>query len=309
MVNNYQPQVWSILHGRIPEIVVPGMRLGRHVRHDSRSLAYLHTLRPGIVLADVLWQRQIPILDQGDTGSCTGNAMDGALGTDPLWADLPAGHALLDEAEALRIYSAAETIDGDGPYPPNDNGSSGLSVAQAALNNGLISGYTHCTDVASTQDALMSGPVIVGINWYDSMDAPDANGLVAISPQAVVRGGHEVLVRGMSLADGLLHLDNSWGQSWGLGGSFSMSVGTYARLLSEQGDCTVPLPLDRPAPVPTPPGPVPIPTPPVPAGPDAALWEVAGPWCTGHAWRREHQIRAALEAWAAAKGYTFPATL
>ena len=33
------------------------------------------------------------------------------------------------QAGAYRLYSAEESIDGDGPYPPNDNGSSGLTCA------------------------------------------------------------------------------------------------------------------------------------------------------------------------------------
>jgi hypothetical protein len=54
-------------------------RLGRHVRHDPRSRAY--QVRPRAPLAkSVSWERQTPILDQGDLGSCTGNAACGVLG-------------------------------------------------------------------------------------------------------------------------------------------------------------------------------------------------------------------------------------
>ena len=240
---------WIVEYTRIPELVVPGRRLGRHVKHDSRSKLYRHKRR-GATLQTVTWTRQIPILNQGDVGSCTGNAETGALGTLPDFISLPAPHPVLDEDEALALYSAAEVVDGDGPYPPNDNGSSGLSVCQAAKAAGLISGYTHCLGVADTLDALQTGPVILGTNWYDSFDTPDASGLIAIAAGATVRGGHETLWRGIDTEAQTISGDNSWGTGWGLGGSMTMSWATLERLLAEQGDCTVSIPLTEPAPVP-----------------------------------------------------------
>lgn len=269
---------WTVTRARIEEHVIPGKRLGRHVEHDSRSLAYRHH-RTGITPVSVLHDRRIPILDQGDVGSCTGNAQTGALGTDPLRDTLPAG-TVLDEKEALRLYSAAETIDGDGPYPPQDNGSSGLSVCKAAKKAGLISGYTHLMSLADLLDALAGAPVIVGVNWYDSFDEPPQSGLVAISPGAQVRGGHEVVIRGCDVGHKLLYADNSWGIDWGAGGSFSLSWDTMTRLLAEDGDGTVSVPLTAPAPVPVPPAPGPPPS-------AQKLWTAA---------------QTALKAFAAAEG-------
>ena len=242
----------------IEEQVIPGQRLGRHVRHDSRSLLYPWQ-QTGEALKDVLLTRHIGILDQGDVGSCTGNAETGALGTDPLYGTLPPDRqAQLNEALALALYSAAEDIDGDGPYPPNDNGSTGLSVCKAAKNGGWISGYVHCLSLASVLDAISAGhAVILGTNWYDSMDNPDSSGLVTISPGAQVRGGHEYLARGIDTANRLIRLDNSWGTGWGDQGSFCYSWDTLTRLLSEQGDGTVSVPLTQPSPQPVPPKPNP----------------------------------------------------
>lgn len=261
----------TIYRRYIPEQKVPGKPLGRHVHQDSRSLAYPYLgaqVRETVTLKTVLWKRDIPILDQGDVGSCTGNAETGALGSDPLNATLPAGHPALNEAEALKLYSAAEDIDGDGPYPPQDNGSTGLSVCKAAKNAGLISGYTHATTLDETLQALMAGPVIIGVNWYDSFDQPASDGTIAISRGAQVRGGHEFVVRGVDVDTKMLHADNSWGTSWGVNGSMQLSYATYQRLLSEQGDCTVSSPLSAP------PTPVPVPTPtpaPTPVPPDPNL--------------------------------------
>jgi hypothetical protein len=307
------PGTWIVTRRRIPEHVVPGKRLGRHVGHDSRNLAYPWRRADGRQLTDQLWTRHIPILDQGEVGSCTGNAETGSLGSDPDYAALPVaygpgGHQALNEQLAVAIYSAAETIDGDGPYPPNDNGSTGPSAAKAAMNMGLISGYLHCLSLADVLDALEEHPVCIGSNWYDSMDSPDSSGLVAISSGAQVRGGHEYLCRGKSVEDKLVFLDNSWGTGWGKGGSFSYSWDTLERLLAEQGDGTVSLPLSAPAPTP-----VPVPTPtPAPPGPnpgpgpddaDLALYRQTRTWAGEHHVGSNHQVAQDLSRWYAAKGF------
>jgi hypothetical protein len=240
---------------RIDEIVIPGRRLGRHVNHDPRSLAYL--VQPDGAVASRTWTRDIPVLDQGDIGSCTGNAATGLLGTDPCYGSLATQvHAglKLDESEALKLYSAAETIDGDGPYPPNDNGSSGLSVAKAAKNAGLISGYLHMTSVAACQTAIQQGPFMVGSDWYTGMDTPDANGLVTAT--GTIRGGHEYECHEYDAANDLWWFWNSWGVSFGVGGRFCYSSATLAQLLAAQGDATQLVPISQPAPTPTP-----VPTP------------------------------------------------
>ncbi len=246
---------------RIEEIVVPGKRLGRHIDHEARRAAQPRT-GPRLAVKSVTWQRVIPILNQGDVGSCTGNAMTGALCTDPVYPALPADHPVLDENEALYLYSEAEVIDGDGPYPPNDNGSTGPSVAQAAINNGLIKDKKLYTDLDSALQALMAGPVMIGSNWYSSFDNPAADGTVTIAPGAYVRGGHEYEAYGVDAAAQMVLCDNSWGASWGDKGMFKMSYATLEQLLGEGGDVTEPVPLAAPVPKPVPvPKPKPKPTP------------------------------------------------
>ncbi len=239
----------------IPERIVEGKRLGRH-EHVAENMAAVPFEGPRQAVQSVTWARKIPILDQGDVGSCTGNAMTGALGTENIYDSLPSSHPALNESEALNLYSAAETIDGDGPYPPNDNGSTGPSVAKAAQNAGFVSGYKHYTDLDSALQALMLGPVIIGINWYDSFDTPASDGTVSIAPGATVRGGHEIVARIVDAENSMIGLDNSWGTSWGVDGSFKMSYATYTQLLSEGGDCTSFTDL---TPTPVPPTPTPSP--------------------------------------------------
>lgn len=285
---------WTTTRNRIPWYPVHGdhpLPLGRNVYHDSRNRAYPWQ-RTDVTLTSQLWKRNIPILDQGQVGSCTGNEQVGAVGTDPLFGTLPPGF-VLDESLAVKIYSAAETLDGDGPYPPNDNGSSGPSVAQVAKSMGLISGYLHCFSLNDVLDALETGPVGIGSNWYDSMDSPDRNGMVSITPGASVRGGHEYLCRGKDVDKKVLYFDNSWGASWGAAGSFAYSYATMERLLAEQGDATVSLPLTAPVPEP-----VPIPH----DSADVAFAHVLHPWVLLHHVGGNNKVAKAAQTWMDTKG-------
>jgi hypothetical protein len=197
---------------------------------------------PDFPLQSVLWPHVIPILDQGNVGSCTGNATVDCLGTMPL--AVREVTANLDEDLALKIYSAAEDIDGDGPYPPNDNGSSGLSVAQAAQAMGLVSGYQHAFGIEHTLQALMGGPVMIGIPWFDSMMTPDGTGLIQVpnDPSVQPVGGHEICVNQCVLdtaapGGGWLWIINSWGAGWGINGTARISVADMDTLLQQDGDC------------------------------------------------------------------------
>lgn len=292
---------WYVEHAVVPEQVIPGRRLGRVVRHDSRNRLYPWQ-RSAAAPASRMWTRHTPILDQGQLGSCTGNAETGALGCDPCFGALPPSPPLLDENLAVKIYSAAEKIDGGTGYPPEDEGSTGPSAAQAAKNMGLISGYLHCFSLADVIDALQQHPVCIGANWYDSFDQPGSSGLISVSPGAQVRGGHEFLCRGLDTDAQLLFFDNSWGTGWGKSGSFSMAYATLGRLLSEQGDATVSLPLTAPAPapVPVPPQPAPVPG---PDDADLALYRQVRAWVTQHHVGQNGAIARDLQHWIRAKGF------
>lgn len=227
----------------ITETAVEGKRLGRHVRHDSRSLGYRYA-GTGDPLKTTLMQRYIPIFNQGQVGDCTMNAGVGSLGTGKMWLSLTQEQqASLNEQLCVAMYSSEEALLFGSGYPPTDNGGDGLTAAKVMQQDGYISGYTHCLALNDVLEALSNeDPLSLGINWYDSFDQPDSNGIITISPSAQVRGGHEVLARGININDQLIFCDNSWGPQWGLSGSFEMSWDTLAQLLGEQGDGTVPTP-------------------------------------------------------------------
>lgn len=300
-------ETYYIERGRIEEQVVAGKRLGRHIMLDSRSALYPVQEAEQAQLADRLWTRHIPILDQGDLGSCTGNGETGNLGTTPLWEALPANHPTLDEKEAVVLYSAATKLDPyAGTYPPTDTGSDGTSVSKAAKNAGLISGYLNAATIMAMQTALQTGPVIIGINWYDSFDEPDSNGLITITKNASIRGGHEPMLRGVDLEKQQFFGDNSWSDTWGNKGSFLLSFADMERLLSESGDCTQPLPLTVPTPTPTP-----TPTPPSPPSPgpdtdpvDQALAAAGISWAYQRHVGQNEKVAKAMQKWLTDHGFT-----
>lgn len=221
-----------------------GHRLGRHVEHDPRSRAFPFEAPTELKLRTVRHRRHARILNQGDLGSCTGNACVGALACEPIYGRLPEHHRRLDETEAVALYAAATAIDDvPGTYPPTDTGSSGLAVAKAARSAGMIRSYTHAFGLDHVLRALMRGPVLIGINWYSSFDRPAEDGTIAIADQAWVRGGHELVLNEYDADRPDVAGDNSWGVSWGLHGRFRLGLDTLARLLDEDGDATVLTPL------------------------------------------------------------------
>ena len=224
----------DIVRRTLPEQMVEGHRLGRHVVHDPRSRNF--SADAAAAIKSVQHPAVGLPLDQGNIGSCTANALCGALDSAP---DNAAGRQFA-ENDAVSLYELETQLEGQ-PYPPNDPGGSGLMVSKAAKQLGWISSYTHAFGIDHALRALTLRPVITGVNWYTSFDAPDANGLVAIASNATVRGGHEVVADAIDEPNRLVWFWNSWGASYGLGGRFCMSFDTWAQLLAEQGDVTVPM--------------------------------------------------------------------
>jgi len=223
---------------RIPEYPGAG-RLGRHIEHDPRSRGYVAEQAAAVVDTDHK-AHGLP-LDQGDVGSCTANALCGAQNADPFYPLTypPTRKAPLTESDAIALYER-ETSDEGQPYPQYDPGGTGLAVCKAARELGWLKRYAWAFTFDSALRALVMRPAIIGCNWYDSMDQPDSNGVVAISPNASVRGGHEIVATSIDTTNQLVGFWNSWGTGWGVGGRFYMSYATVERLLAEQGDFKVP---------------------------------------------------------------------
>ena len=224
----------GISRATIHEDAVSGRRLGRHVLHDPRSRNFEASRAKSIT--SVQHKSSGLPLNQGEIGSCTANALCGALDSAP---DAAPGKRYT-EKDAVSLYELETKLEGQ-PYPPNDPGGSGLMVCKAARQLGWITGYHHAFGIEHALHALVLRPVITGVNWYSSFDTPDATGLVSIASDAKVRGGHEVVADGIDAPNKLVWFWNSWGKSYAQGGRFCMSFDTWDQLLQEQGDVTVPL--------------------------------------------------------------------
>jgi hypothetical protein len=223
----------AVVQRTLDEQRVEGRRLGRHVEHDSRSLDFPAARAPQVVSVNHN-ATGLP-LDQGQIGSCTANALCGALNSAPNLSG-PA----FTESNAVSLYELETKMEGK-PYPPNDPGGTGLMVCKAAKKEGLITSYQHAFGIQHALEALVLRPVITGISWYTSFDNPDPQGLVTLAAGATVRGGHEIVADQIDAPNQLVWFWNSWGTTWGLGGRFCMAFDTWAQLLSQQGDVTVPI--------------------------------------------------------------------
>jgi len=225
-----------------------GMRLGRNQWLDGRSLAHMvendaHEM--GKPLGHQHWERALVILDQGNLGSCTGNAGTGALGTQPLYdavgkSVLPAvTDAAAAEQFAVQLYSDASVVDGyPGSYPPDDNGSSGLAICKVLKARGTISRFRWARSAYGLLRLLQEGPVLQGMPWHNAFFQPDNAGFIDADPSwagSGLAGGHEVEAVGVEIDDkdafnSVLLYANSWGTSWGDAGHFRMRLRTYEQL-------------------------------------------------------------------------------
>lgn len=209
--------------------------LGRKLEpnHDPRSLNFP---APAAAVITKQWTHYGPILDQGQVGSCTGNAMAQSLNTAPLHR---ARQPYLTEADAVSLYSLATQLDAyQGTYPPTDSGSDGLSVAKAAQQQGRITQYSHAFGLDHALEALMTGPVLLGTPWFAAMFQPDSKGFV--KPTGALAGGHEYALVGVNVAAKYVTCLNSWSSSWGLSGFFRMTFDTLNTLLAQNGDAVLP---------------------------------------------------------------------
>lgn len=209
--------------------------LGRVVEHDARSWDF-QARRVTPSTQPVLWRHYGSVLNQGQLGSCTGNAMTQCMMTAPF---RQRGRNL-KEADAVKCYELATTLDNaPGQYPPTDTGSSSLGAAKAAQQLGWITSYTHAFGIAHAQQAIGVGPFIVGSEWLEGMFIPDANGFVPLT--GAVAGGHEWLMLGWDPRADVWTAQNSWGRAWGIKGRFLLHGSDFANLLNAQGDVLAPV--------------------------------------------------------------------
>ena len=143
-------------------------------------------------------------------------------------------------ADAHDFYSAETRLDGiRGVYPPTDTGSNGLAAMKVLKRRGLIAAYAHAFSPVVAVAALTRGPIAVGTIWVESMFSPKS-GRIVVDRRSPVAGGHEYLIDGWDPSTRHVHMTNSWGASWGVGGGAEIDFDDLKWLLAQHGDAVQP---------------------------------------------------------------------
>lgn len=192
--------------------------LGRRPFEDMRDLGHLMRLvRPEAFaqtfaqLPDEVYYRRGPILNQEMTSCCVEFSLENKLRAQPVMVGqsrLPPRYAVYDEAIQIDEFQ------------DNDNdtarrmGTSVRAGCQALQRRGLISSYNWAYTVEDVMMWILSGQggVVLGIDWHEGMDAPDAEGIIRLKGDH--RGGHAIYCYGGCWSKGFAHLFQSWGD-WG----------------------------------------------------------------------------------------------
>lgn len=178
-----------------------------------------------------VWTTRKEPLDQGQEGECVGFSLAGELAAKPYsWE--------VSNSTGSRIFDWARDIDQlEGRFFPE--GATVIAGAKAIRKAGAVSKYGWNFGIDDTINWIVRrGPVVLGINWYESMYETTHQGLVMAD--GPIAGGHAIMANGYwpahPIFGDVLVLTNSWGRLWGLGGRGYLPVETADRLLKEDGE-------------------------------------------------------------------------
>lgn len=211
-------------------------KLGRIQQFDSRSLNFpvkdILTTTQVNTYRTANWNVTIE-LDQGQTPSCVGHGHAHFLATEPLVEEN------VTEDKALMIYRTAQSLDGISGIHEGSTVIAGAKAVQQLWPE-VYKIYSWClglADVLSTLSHL--GPVVLGINWTDSMFTPNAKGFIV--PTGSFIGGHCLEAIGIDVPNQYVILHNSWSKTWGLNGNCKISWKDLDYLLRQGGEALYPV--------------------------------------------------------------------
>lgn len=215
------------------------------------------TFTPKIASLDQLpqevdWAKNCPdwpsVYDQGQTGSCVGQALKRAAHT----LQIAQGFPTVIEPSSMFIYYNAREAEGSCDEDAGANICDGLlgmitdgfcAESDWRLNPSFITvkpgdaQYQKATmhrvedykptqivpsDLQSLLEALSVGPVVGGVLVFESFESPDAmrTGNIPMPDESEnLLGGHAIFIRGYSMPRKILIFDNSWGIDFGDEGS------------------------------------------------------------------------------------------
>lgn len=212
------------------------------------------------------WPKTLFEIDQGNSGTCTGASLLAIIGGLPIkWSVLAlTGRLNVDEpaitdptekliAALYRRFVAADV------WPDNDYESGKItcptladlqwgSSVDAAMMTGRALGFWDefrwCQNARELDQWIRradGSPAQIGINWYEEWFNPPADGVIRDIGRRIA-GGHAIKVRWhyTRKGGGLWLLDNSWGNPWGLRGSFYLTDAVFDEVVfNQRGECAV----------------------------------------------------------------------
>lgn len=134
------------------------------------------------------------------------------------------------------LYNEAQKVDEwEGISYEGTSVRAGAKVLQTL---GFISNYNWAFDNETLLYTILEiSPVVIGVNWYDSMFDSDSNGVIKVGGS--IAGGHAILVDGVNTMTKKYRLKNSWGKSFGRNGFCYISFDDMSRLISEDGEIAI----------------------------------------------------------------------
>ena len=204
-----------------------------------------------------------PVYDQGEIGSCTANAIGGAIQFDQMkqkmrgrfmpsrlfiyYNERVMEKSVNDDAGAM-IRDGVKSVSKQGvcpekmwpydpePFPPNPRLTKKPTAAcyKEAAKHTAVEYQRVPRNLAQMKGCLAAGfPFVIGFTVYESFESSDVaqtGEMPMPSPREHVMGGHAVMAIGYDDKAQRFRMRNSWGTSWGVKGYFTMP---YAYLLDE----------------------------------------------------------------------------
>jgi C1A family cysteine protease len=225
---------------------------------DQRDLSYAApapVLKKPAPIVDLRSQCP-PVYDQGQLGSCTANAIGGAIEFElmkqkaavfmPSRLFIYYNERVIENTvnsdNGAQIRDGIKTVNQQGvcnetnwPYNTSEFAQKPHSTCyQEALQHKVLSYQRITRTVAQMEGCLADGyPFVFGFTVYDSFESNQVaqSGILNLpAPGEKVAGGHAVMVVGYNHAQQRFMVRNSWSDTWGQKGYFTIP---YAYLTNE----------------------------------------------------------------------------
>lgn len=183
-----------------------------------------------------------PVFDQGQIGSCTANALSGAMGF--LHPGLVGSRLFIywnernlegtvDQDAGAQIRDGVKTLakigvcpEREWPYKVTKFKTKPPASCYADAAQHTIAAYQRVTGLDAMLHCLAEGfPFVFGFTVYDGFEGEEVakTGILDMPARGEKNlGGHAVLAVGYDRASERFLVRNSWGKDWGIGGYFTM---------------------------------------------------------------------------------------